>query len=66
LNRPGHEIVGKVHVKQIYEIALIKQKDEHLKDIGLEQLCRCIIGSTLSMGLEVVDTPTVAAAPGKK
>ena len=23
----GHEIVGKVHVKQIYEIALIKQND---------------------------------------
>jgi large subunit ribosomal protein L11 len=41
-------------VKQIYEVAVAKQKDEHLKHIELEQLCRSIIGSAASMGLEIV------------
>ncbi len=54
LFRPGHEIVGKVHVKQIYEIALVKQRDEHLKRIPLDALCRTIAASAKSMGLEVV------------
>jgi large subunit ribosomal protein L11 len=53
-NRPGHEIVAKVHVKQIYEIALMKKKDEVFKDLPLEQLCRCLMGSALSMGIQVV------------
>lgn len=52
--RPGHDIAGKIHVKQVYEIALIKQRDEHLKDIELEKLCRQIIGSCKSMGIQVV------------
>ena len=47
--RPGHEIVAKVHVKQIYEIALMKKKDEVFKE-----LCRCLMGSALSMGIQVV------------
>ncbi len=63
--RPGHEIVGKVHVKQIYEIAKIKQKDSHLQHIELEQLCRMIIGSVGSMGLEVVGDETVAPTAKK-
>jgi len=52
--RPGHDIVGKVHVKQVYEIAKAKQADEHLKSLSLEALCRCIAGSAGSMGLEIV------------
>jgi ribosomal protein L11 len=53
-SRPGHDMVGKLHVKQIYEIAKIKQRDEHLKDISLHSLCRCIAGSAQSMGVQVV------------
>lgn len=53
-DRPGHDVVGKIHVKQIYEIAKVKQRDEHLKDISLLALCRCIAGSAQSMGVEVV------------
>mmetsp|Transcript_1246 Transcript_1246/g.1293 ORF Transcript_1246/g.1293 Transcript_1246/m.1293 type:complete len:147 (+) Transcript_1246:54-494(+) len=49
-----HKMVGKVHVKQIYEIAKIKQRDEHLAKIPLETLCRIIVGSCRSAGLEVV------------
>ncbi len=54
LSRAGHVSSGKVHVKQIYEIALVKQMDAHLKQIELSALCRTIAGSALSMGLEVV------------
>ena len=53
--RPGHEFVGKIHVKQIYEIAKIKQRDEGLKKLELESLCRCIVGTCASMGVEVVN-----------
>jgi len=54
INRTGHDIVGKVHVKQIYEIAKVKQRDEHLARIDLYSLCRSIAASAKSMGLEVV------------
>jgi large subunit ribosomal protein L11 len=54
LLRARHDIVGKVHAKQIYEIAKLKQRDPHMKDIELESLCRNIVGSAFSMGLEVV------------
>ena len=52
--RPGHDIVGQVHVKQIYEIAKAKQADSHLAKIRLESLARSIAASASSMGLEVV------------
>lgn len=54
--RPGHEVVGKVHVKQIYEIGLQKQKDAHLAKLSLESVCRSVAGSCVSMGIEVVNT----------
>ena len=53
-NRPGHDYVGTVHVKQIYEIAKIKHTEEHMKHLDLENLCRVIAGSALSMGIKVV------------
>jgi len=63
--RPGHDIVGKVHVKQIYEIAIAKQADAHLKAIPLESLCKSIVGSCQSMGIEVVsDTVQGTFVPG--
>lgn len=56
--RPGHEVVGKIHVKQLYEIAKIKHADvDHL---DLEQVARCITGSCASMGIEVVNEPLEA------
>ena len=54
--RPGHETVGKIHVKQVYEIALAKQQDEHLRHIDLEMLCRQVMGSCRSMGVDVVNS----------
>lgn len=52
--RPLHEYVGEVHIKQVYEIANIKQKDEHMKHIPLESICRSILGSAHSMGIRIV------------
>ena len=43
-----------MHIKQIYEIAKKKQQDEHLKHIALQSLTRSVMGSCVSMGIEVV------------
>ena len=38
---------------KVYEIARVKQRDEHLSHIQLEQLCRTIMGQASSMGIDV-------------
>lgn len=50
--RTGHEKAGQIPVSHIYEIALIKQAD--LKDIPLQSICKSIVASCRSMGVEVV------------
>lgn len=52
--RTGHEKVGKVHVKHIYEIGKMQQRNGHLKHLPLESICRTVAASASSMGLEVV------------
>jgi ribosomal protein L11 len=52
--RPGHDIVGKIHAKQIYEIAMMKLRDPHLSHLSEEAMAKCIAASALSMGLEIV------------
>ncbi len=46
--------VGEVTLKQIYEIAKVKQQDPNLKNIPLKSIVSQIINSTKSMGLTVV------------
>lgn len=53
-HRPGHDIVGKVHVKQIYEIAKMMMRNKHLSHLPHESVAKCVAGSCISMGLEVV------------
>lgn len=50
----GAGFVGKVSVKQIYEIAKIKMADAELKVLGEERVARSVVGSARSMGLEIV------------
>ena len=50
----GREVAGTVTLKQIYEIAKIKKQDSSMKNVTMESLCKIIIGSTKSMGIEVV------------
>lgn len=54
-NKPGHEVVGKISLKHVYEIALVKQLD--LPSMPLKSICKSIIGSCRSMGVAVVARP---------
>ena len=47
-------MAGKVSLRHVYEIAVIKQKDLAFVRIPLESICKTIIGSARSMGIEVV------------
>jgi large subunit ribosomal protein L11 len=52
--RPGHEFVGTISVKHVYEIAKIKQTDEHLKHLKLESIARSVVGTARTLGVQVV------------
>ncbi|XP_078000827.1 large ribosomal subunit protein uL11m-like [Glandiceps talaboti] len=54
-NNPGKEVVGKVTLKHVYEIAKIKSEDESLQDETMEYICRAVIGSARSIGIQVVN-----------
>jgi len=56
---PGSNIVGKVHVKYIYEIAKLKQQDSkgQLRVVPLEKICRSIYSQMKTMGLAIDKTP---------
>ncbi|TYZ60845.1 hypothetical protein PybrP1_000424 [[Pythium] brassicae (nom. inval.)] len=51
---PGQQVVGSVSLRQIYEIAQVKQQDDNVDYIELESICKSLIGSAKSMGLNVV------------
>ncbi|CAG0883269.1 unnamed protein product [Darwinula stevensoni] len=51
---PGRDIVGKVTLKHIYEIAMIKSQDRANQLCTLEELCKRIIGTARTVGIEVV------------
>ncbi|KAK7981953.1 putative ribosomal protein L11- mitochondrial [Apiospora sp. TS-2023a] len=53
-SQPGHEVVGSLTLKHVYEIAKIKQSELRLSGMTLEGLCRSIIYQAKSIGLEVV------------
>ena len=57
---PGRGEVGRLSVKQLYEIARVKQQDPFFqkKFPKLEQLCRALVGSCRSIGLGVYDPRT--------
>ncbi|GAB0201990.1 39S ribosomal protein L11, mitochondrial [Grus americana] len=54
--RPGHEEVGVVSLKHLYEVALAKQRDPALAARGtpLPALVGALVGSARSLGLRVV------------
>ena len=51
---PGHETVGRVSLKHVYEIALIKQSETRLSGLSLEGLCKSVVSQARSIGIEVV------------
>ena len=52
-SNPGHETVGTISLKHVYEIAKIKQSEERLSGISLEGLCKSIIGQAKSVGVAI-------------
>ncbi|KAI0525750.1 ribosomal protein L11 [Xylaria bambusicola] len=53
-SRPGHEIVGTISLKHVYEIAKIKQSELRLSGLSLEGLCKSVIFQAKSIGITVV------------
>ncbi|KAI1210993.1 ribosomal protein L11 [Annulohypoxylon truncatum] len=53
-SRPGHETVGTVTLKHVYEIAKIKQSELRLSGLPLRSLCKLVITQAKSMGIAVV------------
>ena len=43
-----------ISVRQIYEIAKLKQQDIHLKHLPLKSICKMMIGTCRSMNVRVV------------
>lgn len=52
--QPGKEISGKVSLRHVYEIAKIKSEDPVWQHENIERICRSIIGTAHSLGIEVV------------
>ena len=52
--KPGHETVGTLSLKHVYEIAKIKQTELRLSGLSLKGLCRAVIYQCKSMGIAVV------------
>eukprot|EP00216_Chloropicon_sp_CCMP2111_P002336 CAMPEP_0198242850 /NCGR_PEP_ID=MMETSP1446-20131203/21749_1 /TAXON_ID=1461542 ORGANISM="Unidentified sp, Strain CCMP2111" /NCGR_SAMPLE_ID=MMETSP1446 /ASSEMBLY_ACC=CAM_ASM_001112 /LENGTH=118 /DNA_ID=CAMNT_0043926481 /DNA_START=16 /DNA_END=372 /DNA_ORIENTATION=+ len=56
-NQPGHEVVGHISLKHIYEIAEVKLKDPELKHLSMKSMCSQLMSSAKSMGIQVVAKP---------
>lgn len=50
----GHESIGTVSLKHIYEIAKIKQSELRLSGLTLEGICRSVIAQAKTIGISVV------------
>jgi large subunit ribosomal protein L11 len=50
----GHETVGQVSLKHVYEIAKIKQSETRLSGLSLRGLSKSVIASAKSAGIKVV------------
>lgn len=52
--RCGHDLVGQVTLKHVYEIAKLKATDPQLQGVSLENVCRMVVGTAKSCGIAVV------------
>lgn len=52
--KQGGAVAGTLSMKHVYEIAKIKQGDEHMRHLSLEALARSVVGSCKSAGVAVV------------
>lgn len=52
-SNPGSEVAGSISLKEVFEIAKIKHKDEHMHHIPLRSMCKLVMASAKSMGVDV-------------
>lgn len=53
-SRPGHITASSIMLAHVYEIAKVKQADPGSQHKSLEAICKSIIGTANSMGIQVV------------
>lgn len=51
---PKKEVAGKITLKHLYEIALIKIQDPPNALMTMEQMCEMMVGIARSCGIEIV------------
>lgn len=51
---PKQEVAGKITLKHLYEIALIKSQDPPNALMTMEQMCEMMVGVARSCGIEIV------------
>lgn len=51
---PLKETAGMITLKHLYEIAVIKQTDENLEFLSLEEICYKLLSTAKSLGIKVV------------
>ena len=52
--KPGHEVVGTISLKHVFEIAKIKATDDHLRHLRLEAIASTVVGTAKTLGIRVV------------
>ncbi|KAJ6851916.1 54S ribosomal protein L19, mitochondrial-like [Iris pallida] len=52
--RPGHVVASSITLTHVYEIAKMKQSDPNCQYMSLEAICKSIIGTANTMGIQVV------------
>lgn len=52
-DKAGQNIVGKISLKHVYEIAKIKKTDERHKDVTLQAICGAVVLTAKAVGVEV-------------
>lgn len=52
--RTGQETLATISLKHVYEVAKIKQRDEHMQGLSLESISRAVVGSARSLGIDVI------------
>jgi large subunit ribosomal protein L11 len=50
----GHETIGQISLKHVYDIAKIKHSELRLSGMSLEAICKSVIASAKSAGIQVV------------
>ncbi|KAL3320218.1 54S ribosomal protein L11, mitochondrial [Cichlidogyrus casuarinus] len=62
-SKPNEEVSGRISLKHVYEIALVKKQDEYRKSLSLESLCKQILTIANTIGIEVVSPDQLKEDP---